>query len=163
MTFSLGGGFNLVYCKPFTGIEASSFYEDERPNDYSYYNNTLIPDPSPNTVICPVRPTTIGNQDLSAKDSNDDRSFPGFPISIDVKPFRVRDIDLNNPTHWSATYLENDDGYSRMNLVVDMTDVYGNLIAETTICDYYQHERLVFWAETTNEFSVTQDHRATEL
>jgi hypothetical protein len=28
LTFGLGGGFNLVYCKPFNGIESSSFYQD---------------------------------------------------------------------------------------------------------------------------------------
>jgi hypothetical protein len=59
--------------------------------------------------------------------------------------------------HWSAAYFENDDGFSRMNLQIDMTDIYGNLITNFATCDYYWHDRLIFYAEIPEDFGVFID------
>jgi len=40
-------------------------------------------------------------------DSNDDRSFSGFPkTALEVKPFKHRAINVNNAEHWLASYEE---------------------------------------------------------
>lgn len=72
-------------------------------------------------------------QILFAQDSNDDRNFTSFPLSnVNVKPYKVRDINVNDPNHWSLSYVGSestvDNDVSYISMKVPMFDIYGNPI-----------------------------------
>ena len=99
--FELGSQFTAYHCVNYTTEEQSPWYRHTNMTRYDSHHYSNF------TVVCPIRPLvqSYTGQYLRYKYTDERPDIARQENNIEVKPYLVRDIDVNNADHWAARYF----------------------------------------------------------